>query len=213
LETEFDQENLRDRLIQRIVIAYLWGDEQLEDAEGLLGSRLQRRATPDLHKAVRYLWMQRGALEADQRDRVLDLWRRLVGTYTERADLTEEERALVIELSKLASHLDSLNSEAVDWLEESIKQYRTEQDAWFLVKDLHRFVDSNPREVATVYLRMLENEIYPTFDTKDIIPIVENLYEKTETEAADRICNLYGARGIDFLRDVYERHHPDQQDG
>jgi len=211
LQTDFDDENLRKRLIRHVVIAYLWGDKQLEDSEGLLGGLVDRRASSDLHKAVTYLWMQRGALETAQRERVLAFWRRLMGKYGDKDDLTQEERALVTDLAKLASHLDSLDSEAVDWLEVSIEHFRTEQDAWFLIEDLHRLVDLSPKEVGLVYLEILRNEIYPTFDKDHIIPVVETLYERGEPKAADRICNLYGAHGIEFLRETYDRHHSEER--
>ena len=184
------------------------------DSDGLLGGLVEKGATLDLHKAVTYLWMQRGSLEPDQGEKVLAFWRRLVGEYGDKKDdLTEEERALVIDLAKLAAHLDSLGREAVGWLEVSTEQFRTEQDAWFLIEDLHRLVDPSPREVGIVYLEILQNDIYPTFGKDHIIPIVETLYGREETQVADRICNLYLARGIEFLRDTYERHHPELDDG
>jgi hypothetical protein len=213
LDTDFDNEHLRERLIQHLVIAYLWDDEQLADSQGLLAGLVAGGTSSDLHKAVTYLWMQRGALEADQRERVLAFWRCMVAVCGEKGDPTEEERALVIDLAKLVSHVDSLDSEAVGWLQVSIDQFRTEQDAWFLIEDLHRLVGVSPLEVGAVYLHMLGNGMYPTFDPKHIIPVVEILYERGETEAADRICNLYMARGIDLLRGAYERHHPDLEGG
>ena len=36
--------------------------------------------------------------------------------------------------------------------------------------------------------------------------ITEDLYNSAQETIADRICNIYGSRGYEFLRDIYEKH-------
>jgi len=52
---------------------------------------------------------------------------------------------------------------------------------------------------------MLE-KITPDFDQKHIRSIVEFLYNSGAMDSANKICNIYGSRGYEFLRDIYERH-------
>ena len=52
---------------------------------------------------------------------------------------------------------------------------------------------------------MLE-KITPDFDQKHIRSIVEFLYNSGAMDSANKICNIYGSRGHEFLRDIYERH-------
>lgn len=210
LQTTFDQGHIRERLIQHLTIAYLWGDEELANSESLFRRLIDGWAPSDLNEIVTYLWMQRDGLEPEQRHTVLALWRHLHDHYDRRDELPDEEKRLVADLSRLAVYLDSLDSEAVDWLQFSISHFRTEQDAWFLIEYLHQLVDANPQEVGTVYLDILDHDIYAAFDKDHIIPIVDTLYDKGEKQLADRICNLYGAKGHDFLRPIYERHQPSE---
>jgi len=70
-----------------------------------------------------------------------------------------------------------------------------------------RLCDPNPHEVGAVYLEML-NAATPVFDRNNIKSIVTKLYEGGEAAGANRICNIYGDRGVEFLRDIYEQHNP-----
>jgi len=49
------------------------------------------------------------------------------------------------------------------------------------------------------------DKITPDYDQKHIRPIVEFLYAGAE-ESANKICNIYGSRGYEFLRDIYEKY-------
>jgi hypothetical protein len=59
--------------------------------------------------------------------------------------------------------------------------------------------------ISEIYLRMLE-KITPDFDQKHIRSIIEFLYNTDSKEHASKICNIYGARGAEFLRDIYEKY-------
>ena len=37
--------------------------------------------------------------------------------------------------------------------------------------------------------------------------IIEFLYNAGAQENADKICNIYGSRGNEFLRDIYEKYN------
>ena len=56
---------------------------------------------------------------------------------------------------------------------------------------------------------MLE-KFTPDFDQKHIRSIVEFLYDAAPTDKAKTICNTYGSRGAEFLRDIYEKYSNEQ---
>ena len=63
--------------------------------------------------------------------------------------------------------------------------------------------------IGDVYLKMLE-KFTPDFDQKHIRSIVEFLYDAAPTDKAKTICNTYGSRGAEFLRDIYEKYSNEQ---
>lgn len=206
LETDFEEAHIRERLIHHLTIAYLWGDEELEEPKSLFTRLVTSWRPDDLKEIVTYLWMQRGGLEGAQQSRVLSLWRYLFGHYSVKEELGDEEASLVSDLSKLTVYLDLIDPEALEWLRFCARHFRTEQDAWFFVEYLDNLVATSPHEVGLIYLEMLENDIYPTFNKDHIAHIADTLYAEGEKELADRICNSYGRRGYDFLRGSYEQH-------
>ena len=80
----------------------------------------------------------------------------------------------------------------------------------FFIEYLLKHASETPAKVGEIYLEMLNADIYPDYKKEDIQEIVRLLYDKNEKESADRICNLYGAKGFDFLKDIYETHRDDK---
>lgn len=208
LETDFQQPHIRERLIHQLTVAYLWGDEPLDEPDSLFARLVSSWRPEDLSQIVTYLGMQRGALEEEHWTRVLDFWRYLFGHYSQEADLPRDEQDLVANASRLAVYLDSIDSETLEWLRLSARNFRQPHEATFLLEYLDALVESSPREVGLVYLELLGSETYPMFHKDHIVHTVETLYAKGQSELADRICNLYGAKGYDFLEDVYKRNRP-----
>ena len=60
--------------------------------------------------------------------------------------------------------------------------------------------------IGEIYLKMLE-KITPDFDKKHIRSIIEFLYNSGAQENANKICNIYGSRGPEFLRDIYKKYN------
>jgi len=206
LETDFEDKPVRERLVQHLTVAYLNGVEGLADSESLFARLVTAWNPDDLRKIVSYLWMQRGALNAEQRSKVLSLWRYLFAHYHDKEELADDKANLASDLSKFAVYLDTIDPESLRWLLFSTPYVERNHNTWFFVECLDRLVSVSPHEVGLVYIQMLENGIYPDYDQAHITHTVETLYAEGEKELADRICNLYGSKRHYFLRDIYDRH-------
>lgn len=69
--------------------------------------------------------------------------------------------------------------------------------------------------IGEIFLKMLD-AFTPDYDQAHIRSIVEYLYEvrdKETIDSANKICNIYGSRGLEFLRDIYERNNNVKADG
>ena len=51
---------------------------------------------------------------------------------------------------------------------------------------------------------MLTHNVYPIYNQEHIQEIIRILYKSKNKDVADRICNLYGEAGFDFLRSLYD---------
>lgn len=82
-------------------------------------------------------------------------------------------------------------------------------DEYFFIKYLLRHVSSEPAKVSEIYIEMLNAGVYPDIEQENVEEIVGILYDQGQREAADRICNLCGEKGINSLRKVFEKHRED----
>jgi len=60
--------------------------------------------------------------------------------------------------------------------------------------------------VGEIYLESLNAGIFPDYKKEDIQKIVRTLYKKGEKDFANKICNLYGEKGFDFLKEVFDEY-------
>lgn len=88
------------------------------------------------------------------------------------------------------------------WLEFSAK-FVDDSDGYFFVEYLNKLVDVSPAEVGIVFLN-LSTHLTSYIREEGIKSIVSKLYEKKQKALADKICNAYFLRGIEFLRGLYE---------
>ena len=124
--------------------------------------------------------------------------------------LTQEDKKILSSASKLAGILSQIITESYDWLMLSVPYVHEDFNAPFFIKCLDELKDKGDsketaRYVAEIYLKMLE-KITPDFDKKHIRSIIEFLYNSGAQENANKICNIYGSRGNELLRDIYEKH-------
>lgn len=110
------------------------------------------------------------------------------------------------EFTKLSCYLDELNPEALEWLIFSAKYVDKNFNSSFFIEYLLRLCNVSPSQVGDVYIAML-NGSTPIYDQKNIRGIVTTLYKSGKIDVANRICNIYGGRGVEFLRDIYEHYN------
>jgi len=79
-------------------------------------------------------------------------------------------------------------------------------DTSFFVEYLLKNATKTPAKVGEIYLEMLSVEVYPVYKKENVQKIVQILYEQGQKESADKICDMYGTKGIDILRTIYEKH-------
>jgi len=182
---------------------------------------MDRWNTENIKEMISFFWSQREhlldkeagsgqatqlELASKQKARILDFWRVLYGLLRTKVEYTEGEQKVASDLTRLSCYLDALDAEALDWLTFSAKYVDKNFNSSFFIEYLLRLCDPSPPQVGIVYIEML-NGTTPIYDQKHIRSIVTKLYERGETAAANRICNIYGSRGIEFLRDIYEHYN------
>lgn len=209
LETNFGNETeargVRETLVTHICVGWAIGSaETLEDETSLI-YQLINHGSPELLSAlIHFFWRQRDALPAKLKEKVLPTWRALCESLSRKEDVSEYQEVFS-RLSGWVALVDQIDAEVLNWLKLSISSIKRHKVAFF-VEALRLHVSKTPAEVGEIYLDMLANDTYPYYDRTDIEETVRVLYRAGHKQVADRICNLYGEAGFDFLRTLYDEY-------
>lgn len=122
-------------------------------------------------------------------------------------EIPKEENKVVAAFSKLTVFLQRINEEYSTWLMLTAPYAEETYDASFLIDYLNKFKDPESLQyIGKIFLVMLKKYI-PDFRQEAIRSIIEKLYVNGHKDDADAICETYGKKGIDFLRDIYGKYN------
>ncbi|MDP8265621.1 MAG: hypothetical protein P9M07_01605 [Candidatus Aceula meridiana] len=209
------------RLVQHIAIWYIRGKEDLGGRDSLFRMMLEDVSTPEKKsrwlEVVSFFWsLSKKTLKEENededpsqetKDKILDFW-----TWTaEQASFVEmklgdQYGSFLGRLSELTILISDFNSEAEKLLSLSVPHIERHHEATFLIEYLTKYKRKDELErIGRIYLNMLD-KYTPTFKKEHIQLIITSMYNTKDSklkESADNICNIYGRRGVHFLKDIY----------
>lgn len=222
IEYQFKEEHSSKRVVDHICLLYLQGIEKIDDEYGLFRKILNRWDLFQIRETIGWFWMQRDFImepikdekqieEIDRmkkmRELIIDFWRWIYQSkYKEEGLLNEEDKEILSKLSKLAVFLEKIDAENYGWLSLSALYIHVDFNAPFFLKYLNGLKDKDKdagKYVGEIFLNILRNST-PDYDQKDIRSIVEYLCDSDFREYAKKICDIYGKRDCEFLRDICE---------
>jgi hypothetical protein len=152
----------REKLLERIAAAYLWGDETLESRR--FSHLLQPEHIEDLEVVTRVFWMMRGQkMSAEQKMRIVDYWEHCLALS---GRFPEPPVKLLSGLSLLSCFLDTADGRERSLMEAVAPYVRNGHNAYEFVDELVRLVEVSPDGVSEVLGRMTKGWV-PDFDYKD----------------------------------------------
>jgi len=205
IETNFADSHVMERLVQHICVGYIEDWERLDDTNSLIVNVIRKKTLVHLSEIITFFWMRRDNPTLNLKEKIKPLWRLLFNVCSEN-ELNIEFQKIVSHLSKWLSLIDEIDEEILGWLKLSAKYIQKDFNTAFFIEYLLKHAPKTPARVGQIYLKMLDEGIYPDYDREDIQKIVLVLYDQNEKEIADKICIRYLTDGFDFLEPVYARH-------
>ncbi len=203
LSTDFTNTEVLERLVAHVCTGWIEDSETLNDETSLIYQLINGDNPNHLSHLVHFFWRQRDSLPEKMKAKVRPTWCALYESLSQKDDIEKYEEVLS-KLSGWVALVDTIDAEVLKWLKISTQYIKGLTDSAFFVEDLLPHATKTPAEVGDIYLGMLTHNIYPYHDQEYIQGIVRVLYNTEHKEVADRICNLYGAAGFDFLRSLYD---------
>ena len=216
----FKESHDRERLIQHISIGYLREREPLDKAEkSLFGKVLDTWDHEKIREIISYFWMQRDYATLKTEDsektrlKITEFWKWIFKRYQGKGSeqIDKNDKLLLSDLSKLTIFLPEINDDNFQWLIQVAPYVKEDFNSPFFIEYLDGLKDKGDKVktadfIADIFLKMLDH-CTPDYDVEHIKPIVHFLYEAGQKEKVDKICNIYGSRGFEFLRGIYDENH------
>ena len=203
LNTDFTNMEVQERLVAHVCTGWIEDSEALNDKTSLIYQLINSENPNHLSHLIHFFWRQRDNLSEKMKAKVRPTWRALYESLSQKDDIGKYEEVLS-KLSGWVALVDTIDAEVLKWLKMSTQYIRGLTDSAFFVEELLPHATKTPTEVGDIYLGMLLHNIYPYHDQEHIEGIIRALYNTGHKQVADRICNLYGAAGFDFLRSLYD---------
>ena len=211
--------HIREQLVSHIAIGYLRG---YEDLFNLL---LKKWNPSQILDIINFFWREH-LLKSNKKNRdrfrqqIINFWRRVYDRYREtRGGLSDDDEKILSNIVKLTIYLDQIDDEKYNWLMLSASYVHLDHnERWFveyldMLKNKGKDTIKTIKYILKIILKMLENYVFQ-FAQDYMKSIVEFAYELAQKEGntkikslANQICNIFGASGTDYLRDLYEKNN------
>lgn len=181
-----------ERIIKRIALAYLWGDETLNSPR--LSYLFEPERTEDLQDAIGFFSnARRQELTKEQIERIICFWEKCV-TWAE--TLTEPPKLLLSRLSQLICYVSILADREIKLLLAVAPYIDVEYHADTFIEELDRLMEQDPATVSLVLGKVLET-YQPDFDYEDRLKnLLKKLAQSGQLDDAlhylDRVRRLPG---------------------
>lgn len=218
LSLPLEGERAEKRLIAHLALGYLDGIEDLTETS-LFGKIFKKWKPSQISEIISFFWMQKGYLAKPVTDenkkakiRVIDFWKFIYDKYQDKVLFDEEDEKILSGLAKLAVFLEKIDEEKFKWLKLCAKYVHIDFNSPFFIESLNQLKNKGEQPISAIYIGkiflVMLDTFTPDFKQEHIRAIIEYLYEVRDEqtrELASKICNIYGKRGLDFLRDIYEK--------
>jgi hypothetical protein len=189
----------RESLLQRIGVAYLWGDEELGEAR--LGHLFESQAVSDINEIAWFYWtVRRQDIKQQQSERIQSFFRTtadwLSGNQLEASDLWAD-------LAKLILYFDSIDYADCERFKKAAHYLGGEFDVETFVGELTRLLPVSQKYVAELYeTAILINT--PRYDLEGVLlEFAKKLADTSERSVAIKCSNHL--RDIPEFLDLYRK--------
>lgn len=158
LKMKLEDRHSRQRIVEWICLAYLWGDEALMSP---LMEQIVTGGAEDIQDGADFFWqVRREKMKPEQVERVLAFWEAALAWATAQPTVNE---TLLARLSRLAPYLSALDDRAKSLLLGVIGYVHADYSTDRMIEELARLAHSNPAGTIELLDRMFEANT-PNFD-------------------------------------------------
>lgn len=192
LRQEQKGKHARERIVERIALAYLWGDDELDSSR--FSYLFESSCVEDIENVSRFFWsVSNQELTGVQVERIMLFWRRCAA-WSQTAG--EPPKRLLSNLSRLSCYLETVGDNELELLLGVAPHVQVGYNQDSFIEELDRLVTANPEGIGRVLRIVLETH-QPSFDFEDklkslLLKLAEHGRRGDAISFAERLRNLPG---------------------
>lgn len=199
LKFKFRSDRTKRKVIQHICIMY----NSSKDNETIFDV-IESKDQESILELIRFIWqVDRQNITEEARTKILVLWQKIYEVFREDNSISAQE--IFSTLSKWFVFIDTIDDVTLPYLKLTAKNTEKNNNSHFIVEELERLVQNNPKYVGELYIEMLTNGVVPIYKQEHIENTVHSLFQLGENENAKIIGNLYRKNGIYFLNEFVKK--------
>lgn len=224
IDHDFKEKHTMVRLIQYISVGYLHEYETLDSKNSLFYRILDKWDYSQIKEVIKFFRMQKDYIveiieevKSEITSDIIKMKKKIVKFWewvyenkykkTQIEEINNEDKEILSSLSLLVAFIDKIDSENIDWIKLSACYANIDYKSPFFIEYLEKLKDKDSKGyVGEILLEMLEY-FTPECDREHIKSIVTYFYENNFNEYANKICNIYGSKGHEFLHDIYDKYN------
>jgi hypothetical protein len=209
------KKDTRERLVDHFCIGYLRGEESISDEKSLFRQCLNYWKLDDILNMISFFWMQREHLvdknsinqnseksKKAHKEKIIEFCSYVYGNLKGKNTYSTDEKRILSQLCLLSCFIDKIDEATLLWLNLAAR-FTDDINNIFFIEYLDRLCDISPQEVGVIFFSLSDHLVTYTKEGP-IRSIVTKLYSKGEQDFADKICNTFFGKGLEFIRDIYE---------
>ncbi len=197
--------NIKEKIIQNIVLSFIWDYEKEEnDGNKLISVLIKRNIYEELHHLIWFVWTLREKNINELTKKVFTLWPRLL----ENINLsTQEGRKIASSLCCWSIFVELVDDITENWLLKIAPYASEDYNGPILLKELARISEKQPLKVQNIWLKMLVsyNYDYPEESIRQIFNNLISLGSNGKRKSKE-IVDAYLKHGIErpriWLKDI-----------
>lgn len=191
----------KKQLMNRIALAYLWGDETLDSK--IFTYLYENNCIDELSSIAFFYWsIQNQDISTDYLEKIINFWRKSLLWCENRLGTS----LLLAKLGVLSCYLNELDEEKKKWLVTSAPHITSASNEMHFLQNLLHLVEKSPVEVLDVLDALLISDI-PHYDIGDYLKSILRIIGENKDESIRKrnlmLCNKL--RNLPGFQDLYNQ--------
>ena len=200
LRRDLKSRHARERLLERIALAYLWGDETLTAPRFAYLFSVGREG--DLQEISRFFWsVSNQKLTASQIESILSFWEHCINWAETQKDTP---KGLLSSLSRLICYLEVISARELRLLMAVAPHVSVDHNSDMFIEQLEPLITSYSQAVGSILVKVLE-DYNPGWDFEGrLLSLVKSLAKHGRRTDAIELSNHPHLRNLQGFQELYE---------